>query len=97
MGTFWLKVAGIALCGFVVVAVIGAVSSGNASESVTDRGATPGDTVGVAMAKPTVGESGPVSARNAALTQSTPNIPEFEFDVGGRPPRAACMAWRLSG
>jgi DNA-binding transcriptional ArsR family regulator len=86
MGTFWLKVAGIALCGFVVVAVIGAVSSGNASESVTDRGATPGDTVGVAMAKPTVGASGPVSARNAALTQSTPNIPEFEFDVGGRPP-----------
>lgn len=85
-GTFWLKVAGIAIGGFVVVAVIGAVSSRNASESLTDRDATQGDTVGVAMAKPAVGESGPVGAHYAAFEQNRPNIPEFEFEVFGQPP-----------
>ncbi|MCU0917111.1 MAG: hypothetical protein MUC88_21495 [Planctomycetes bacterium] len=86
MGTFWFKVAGITVGGFVVVAVIGAVSPGSARESATDRGATPGNAVPVVRAQPAVGESGPVSARKAGVVPGIPTIPEFEFDVGGRPP-----------
>ena len=86
MRTIWLTAVGIATYGFVVVAVIGLVSSGNASEALVDRDGPRGHILGAAVAKLAVGESGPIRAHYAAVEQGTPEIPEFEFDVWGQPP-----------